>query len=96
MAGGDAGHEMAGAYAAHEMTGGCAVHEPGSGLRNAVEAIGGVYCRIAWLPPGHNPGAGVCEATTARQRGLLALGYFGSTTLPQGCGGESPSESWRD
>ncbi len=29
------------------------------GRGSEVEAIGRVYCPIAWLPPGHDPGAGV-------------------------------------
>jgi hypothetical protein len=53
------------------------------GGRNAVEAIGRVYCQIAWLSPGHDPGASGGVATTARQRAFLALGYFGSKTRPQ-------------
>jgi hypothetical protein len=48
----------------------------GSGQRDAVEAIGRVYCPIAWLPPGHDPGAGGGVATTAQQRGLFGLGTF--------------------
>ncbi len=57
---------------------------------SAVEVIRRVYCPIAWLPPGHDPGRWL-HGTTARQRGLfLALGHFGSTTRPLGRGGESP------
>ena len=41
----------------------------GSGRGSAVEAIGRVYCPIALLPPGHDPGADCGVASTARQRG---------------------------
>ncbi len=55
----------------------------------AEECCGGdrmVYYPIAWLPPGHDPGADGCVATTARQRAFCALGHFGSKTRPQGRG----------
>ena len=42
---------------------------------SAVEAIGRVYCPIAWLPPGHDPDASGGVATSARQRGF-GLGTF--------------------
>ena len=45
----------------------------GSGRRGAVEATGRVYCPIAWLPPGHDPGAGCVVATTAPQRGRFDI-----------------------
>jgi hypothetical protein len=48
----------------------------GSGRRNAVEAIGRIYCPITWLLPGHDPDSGGCVATTALQRGLFGLGTF--------------------
>ncbi len=41
-----------------------------------MEAIGRIFCKIAWLPPGHDPGAGGCMAITARQLGLFGLGAF--------------------
>ncbi len=41
-----------------------------------MEAIRRVYCPIAWLLPGHYPGAGGCVATTALQRAFFCLGTF--------------------
>jgi hypothetical protein len=35
-----------------------------------------IYQTIAWLPPGHDPGAGGGVATLARQRGRFGLGAF--------------------
>jgi hypothetical protein len=51
-----------------------------------VEEIGGDYCPVAWLQPGHYPGAGGGEATTARQRGLFCLGTFWLNDATSGSG----------
>ena len=52
----------------------CAIAMSGSGRR--MEAIGRVYCPIAWLPPGHDLGAGGGVASTALQQGSFGLGTF--------------------
>ncbi len=41
-----------------------------------MEAIGRIYCPIAWLPLGHDPDAGGGVATAARHGGLFGLGAF--------------------
>ncbi len=64
-----------------------------------MEAIGRVYCPIAWLPPGHNPGPGVGMALLPSSWAVLALGHFGSTTRPLAenhrCGAAACSRSRR-
>ncbi len=54
------------------------------GKRGGGERV--IYCPIAWLPPGHDPGAAGGVATTALQRAFCALGNFESKTRPQGRG----------
>ncbi len=39
-----------------------------------MDAIRKIYCPIAWLQPGYDPGASGGVATAARQRGLFGLG----------------------
>ena len=43
---------------------------------DSVEAIADLLS-IAWLPPGHDPGADCGVATAARQRWHLAITHFG-------------------
>jgi hypothetical protein len=43
-----------------------------------------IYSPIAWLPPGHDPGAGACLAPLPSSGGPSGLEKFGSSTRPPG------------
>ncbi len=79
----DTAHDHGPALEARREASGMLDSSPSRDRGGGARWIGCIYSPIAWLPPSYEPGASDGVASAVWQRGLLALGHFGSTMRPR-------------